>query len=152
MCVYFFLEAVPTPAVSQRRSVTQTNPWPTNSKNSSNSKIRSIRLLYTVHESDGKVASNTNNPRRSLNRTATQVKTQERPLAMQETTQENRPPPKPKPEPKGNSGKNPRETDGNAGTDSGEPRTERTQRTCKKALNPSSQDLECSMPQQRRRS
>ena len=135
---------MPTPAVSQRRSVTQTTPWPTNSKNSSNLKTRSIRLLYTVHESDGKVASNTNNPRSSLNRGATQAKAQERPTAMQEPTQENRPLPKSKPEPKGNSGQSPRQTDGDAGIDTGKPRTERTQRTCKKTKNPSSQDLECS--------
>ena len=61
---FAFLKAVPTPAVSQRRSVTQTTPWPTISKNSSSLRTRSIRLLYTVHESDGKVAPSTNNPRR----------------------------------------------------------------------------------------
>ena len=38
-------------------------------------------------------------------------------------TRTNRPQPKPKPEPKDNSGQNPRETDGNAGNDSGKPRT-----------------------------
>ena len=80
---------MPTPAVSQRRSVTQTTPWPPNSKNL---KTRSIRL-YTVHESQWKGRleheQTGRNPNRSLNRRTTQAKTQERPTAMQETTQEN---------------------------------------------------------------
>ena len=89
MLIVFFVEAVPTPADSQRRSVTQTTPWPPNSKNL---KTRSIRL-YTVHESQwqGRLEHEQtgHNPNRSLNRRTTQAKTQERPTAMQETTQEN---------------------------------------------------------------
>ena len=87
--LFFFVEAVPTPAVSQRRSVTQTTPWPPNSKNL---KTRSIRL-YTVHESQWKGRLEHEhpgrNPNRSPNRRTTQAKTQERPTAMQETIQEN---------------------------------------------------------------
>ena len=110
-----------------------------------NLKTTSIRLLYTVHESDGKVASNTNNPRRSLNRTATQAQTQERPTAMQKRLRKtgryrdgslNR---------RATQAKT-KKTDGDAGDDSRKTRTERTRRTCKKELNPGSQDLKCSLP------
>ena len=87
--LFLLVEAVPTPAVSQRRSETQTTRWPPNSMNL---KTRSIRLCTAneskckgrlEHEQTGR------NPNRSLNRRTTQAKTQERPTAVQETTQEN---------------------------------------------------------------
>ena len=142
--ICFCFEAVPTPAISQRRSVTQTTPWPTTSKNSSTLNTRLIRLLYAVRESDGEVASNTSNPRRSLNRRATQAQTQESD-GFARTTQENRQLPRPKCEPKGNSGKSPKDRH------PCRKRPRRTQnRTNQKDLqkNPKSwqPDLKCSLP------
>ena len=52
----FFCKAVPTPAVSKRRSVTQTTPWPPDSQNL---KTRSIRHCTLYTNRSGKVGART---------------------------------------------------------------------------------------------